>query len=251
MPRIFVIIAIALSVVISAILISGCSSENAGTNNTTSMPVTNSEGPTVIPGAGTGFTVYGRVYLDGNIVSGAQVEAVSVDGTYRTSNMTDRNGVYHLVLPDGAECNITARYNAQQHTVWPVRVTSGGASFNIYMTTTPKSIIMGKGTAFGGPYGYDASKFNFSGLTIEAVPANANATVTAAAGSDGSYYMEVTPGVKYWMNLDIMPAVSFEFRNMDRRGMAKGTFGKDMNYSLNVTPGRDETSLIDYEIFLP
>lgn len=237
-------ITLTLFVLLCVISVDGCTEEAPTANNSTPLPNTIPDAPTIIPGLGAAYTAYGRVYLDGNIVSGAQVEAMSVDGTYRTSNTTDKNGVYQLVLPDNKEYNVTAKYQGLQHKLWPVLLKGESASYNIYMTSAPKSVVRGHGSAAGGPLGFDASKFNFSGFVLKAVPANINATITTTANSDGSYYMEVEPGVRYRMDVDTMAGVWFNLRNTDRGGLASW-------HGLNVTPGTDETVLVDYHIALP
>jgi hypothetical protein len=230
----------------STVLTGGCSKNTASENNTTIMnntitgPVTHPEAPTIIPGQGPAYAVTGRVYLDDCLVGGAQVEAVSADGTYRTSNMTDYRGAYHLILPDQMEFSVTARFHNLQHKIWPVYLAGASASYTINISSTPKSSITGKGTAIGGPYGYDPSRYNFNRTRIKAVPANAIATLSTVANADGSYYLEVLPNVRYQLQAEASwDAVWFKYRNLH------------VDPVRNITLDTDETIVIDFEILLP
>jgi hypothetical protein len=132
-------------------------------------------------------SISGHVYLDGKPVSGANVEAVSVYGRNRTSNVTDDEGAYVLGLYTKEQYNVTATYQGLRHTVWPVHLWNGQTGvYDINLTRTPTSTITG------------VSELQRPGtVTIEAVPVNGDKTFTAVTGNDASYSLDVEPLVYY------------------------------------------------------
>jgi hypothetical protein len=101
-------------------------------------------------------------------------------------------------------------------------------------------MITGRGRVVGGPLGYNPSTYNFSTTVIEAVPANGDATIAAAARSDGSYSLEIQPGVLYHLRGGILTNIWFNYHNTERGGQ-----------TIDVRQGPDTTALIDYTVVLP
>lgn len=189
--------------------------------------------------------ISGEVYLDGRIVSGAFVEAVSVDGADRRSTTTDGNGVFTLNIKAETKYNLTSEYQGFRHTVWPVYLPGDTNTYIINLTTTPGSTIEGGGYARGGHSPW-ADHMKWSGVVVNMTTIKDNKTLTALTDSDGRYSLEVEPDVLY--NIagasclqNKYPVPIFHYRNNDTY------FGSD--YQLTVGP--NETALIDYEIRLP
>ncbi|MGA9141081.1 MAG: carboxypeptidase-like regulatory domain-containing protein [Methanocella sp.] len=219
MPR-FTFEALMFTVIICAIITSGCSNE---------VP-TRYSNDTILTD--------GHIYLDGEPVAGAQIRAISANGTYRISNVTDGNGTYALYLPNGTQYNLTASYKGLTHTVWPV----AAGTYDINLTKTPRSFIMGQGVTIGGPPGSKST--NASKETIIARPANSNDTITAKVGSDGRYILEVKPGVQYQVRGDGPWPVWLNYRNFPNNSLYGG-------WAMNLTLGQDETILINFRVHLP
>jgi hypothetical protein len=201
----------------SLILLSGC--VNLSTNSSTVPPVAN-----------------GYVFLDGNIVSGATVDALSVDGTDRQSTTTDDRGAYVLNITPAKAYNITAIYQGLRHTVWPVYLDNKADTYNISLTTTPGSTIEGTGYAFheGAPY-----KHYLGELIINLEPTSKNhTTYSRHLEGNGSYSMEVDPDVQYMMSGNI--GANFYYNN----------FQAPVRDHL-ISIGPNETALIDIEFYLP
>ena len=62
----------------------------------------------------------GHVYWKGRAISGAIIDAVSIDGAHHVTANTDWNGTYRLSLESMVPYRVTARYFGLQHTIWPV-----------------------------------------------------------------------------------------------------------------------------------
>ena len=76
-----------IAITVSAMLC-GCTTESPATNGTSPVPSL-TPGDQLPPGFSATTNAGGRVYLDGTAVTGAQVEALSSDGTDRGSATTD------------------------------------------------------------------------------------------------------------------------------------------------------------------
>jgi hypothetical protein len=201
------------------ILLSGCVNES--TNSSTVPPVAT-----------------GYVYFDGNVISGATVEALSADGTDHQSNITDDRGAYVLNITPMKIYNITAKYQVLRHTIWPVYLDNKTDTYNISLTTTPRSTIEGTAYAFheGEPFPVDHI---LDSPVIDLVPTAKNhTTLSTYIGRDGSYSMEVDPNVQYRMSGYIGPG--FYYHNSQAR----------VRDHL-ITIGPNETALIDVEFYLP
>lgn len=193
--------------------------------------------PAPAPSRGPGEQIYGNVYLNSTPVENAQIEAVSADGTYRITNTTNDVGAYALFLPKDVQFNVTASYGWMRHTQWPV-FTNG--RYDIYLYTTQKTTISGKGRVVGGPLGYNPSAYNFSTIVIEAIPAKGNATISTNPHSDGSYSVEIQPGVLYHLRGGILTNIWFNYHNTERGGQ-----------TIDVSLSPDTTALVDYTVVLP
>jgi hypothetical protein len=180
----------------------------------------------------------GYVYLDGNIVSGAIVEAISADGTDHRSNITDDRGAYVLNITPAKIYNITATYQGLRHTVWPVYLDNKTDTYNISLTTAPKSTIEGTGYAVheGKPFPIDHI---LNPIVINFVPTAKNqTTLSGDTGRDGSYSMEVEPNVQYMMSSNI--SALFYYHN-------DPAWVRDHQ----ITIGPNETALVDFDLILP
>ncbi len=240
------VVALALATFTCAVLLSGCVGQGPP-----------GAAPTIAPGPGPdsspGRPISGHVYIEGVPVEDARVEAVSADGALNVHNTTTGSGAYVLFLPPGdglrggdgliggrTQLNLTATYGWMHHTVWPA---FAGGRYDVHLNTTPKSLIAGGGRVVGGPLGYNTSLYNFSAVTIQAVPADGNATAPVAsttANGDGSYSLEVRPGVRYVLKGGLLANMWFNYHETERGGSS---------IELRLDP--DETALIDYTVVLP
>jgi hypothetical protein len=206
------------------ILLCGCINESANNESTNSS---------IEPPVATGF-----VYINGDAINGATVEAISVDETDYKSNITDDRGAYILNITPMKIYNVTATYNGLRHTVWPVYLDNKSESYNISLTTTPRSTIEGRGYAFheGEPFPFDHIG---NTLVINLVPWEKNhTTIFTQLGRNGSYSVVVDTNVLYTMGgMD----AHFYYHN-HLAGL------QDNNY--NITVGPNETALIDINYYL-
>jgi hypothetical protein len=181
----------------------------------------------------------GYVYLDGKVIGGATVEAISADGTDRQSTTTDGTGAYVLNITPAKRYNITATYQGLRHTVWPVYLDNKTDMYNIDLTTTPRSAIKGIGyaTREGEPY-----EGNMGVLSVELTPTIKNhTTFSMRLENDGKYSMEVDPDVQYRM------------RGTFSGGEVAGFYYHNTEYVRDnlITIGPNETALIDIKYRLP
>lgn len=183
------------------------------------------------------YGINGHVNLDGHAISGAHVEAVSLNGTDRLNTTTDDNGAYTLNIKSGTDYNLSATWQGLRHTIWPVSIGDKYYEYNISLSTTSRSFIEGTGYSIGGPIGYNNSQ-PLTGFEFYATPVNGNSKLTTVIQNDWSYSLEVEPGVMYHMERH-MPDVWFNYRNNNRV------------LSLDVVVGPNETAFIDYEVILP
>jgi hypothetical protein len=181
-------------------------------------------------------SITGHVYLDNHAVSGAHVEAVSVDGTDCRNTTTDDGGAYTLNINAGTMYNLTTTWQGLRHTVWPVSIGDNYYEYNISLSTTPKSFIEGTGYSVGGYLGYDNSR-PLTGFYFNVTQANGNSTFTTTIQNDWSYSLEVEPGVMYHIERRY-PDVHFYYRNHN-------------DVISDVIVGPNETAIIDYVVVLP
>jgi|AGTN01.2.fsa_nt_gi hypothetical protein len=212
-------LALATAIIAFAILSSGCSNPLSA----------------VISPAGDSHTASGHVFLDGNPVASAEVDAVSANGSLRLSGVTSDAGLYVLDLPEGVQFNVTARYQGLRHTVWPVSIGDINDQFDIKLTRSAKSFIAGTGGSVGGYVGYDNSR-PLTGFNLTITEASGNGSVSTLIRSDKSYSFEVEPNVTYHLE-GRFPDVRYSYRN--------GGYGS------NITVGPNETVLVDYLVILP
>lgn len=218
-----------LSVCIS---LSGC--VHFGTNPSTNVSTV----PSVPPVAN------GHVYVDGKVVSGASVEAVAINGTDHISTTTDDKGAYVLNITPYTKYNVTAMYQGLRHTVWPVYLENKADTYNINLTTTPRSTIEGTGTIGGD------TQFNvpMSNLAINLVPVTKNnTTISTIMNGDGSCSLEVEPNMQYEMTgtmggvMGSPPIAQFYYRN----------YPAGLGDCPQITVGSNETALLDVEFVIP
>jgi hypothetical protein len=236
----FIIATMAITAITCAILLCGCSSLPPSANNTTArlfaVPqamVMQAAGPS----PGPGDVIYGHVYLNGTPVENAEVTVASIDGAYSTQDTTNASGAYVLPAPRDVELNATASYAWMRHTIWPV---FAGGDYDINLYTTQKTLITGKGQVAGGHPGYNASLYNFTADVLEAIPADGSATISTKARSDGSYVLDVRPGVLYHLKGGILTTLRFNYHNTEKGGQ-----------TIDVRLEPDTTALIDYTVVLP
>jgi len=207
--------------------LSGCvnSDNNSSTNVSAEPPVAN-----------------GHVYLDGSAVSGAIVEAVSVNGTDRQFTITDDKGTYVLIIMPHTLYNITAMYQGMRHTVWPAYLEDKTDTYDIYLTTTPRSTIEGTGYITGD------TQFNppISCYDININSTKDNTTISKAMNNDGSYSLEVEPNVIYYAigtigAMGSPPIAQFYYHN----------FPTGLGNNPLITVGSNETVLIDIAFVIP
>ncbi len=182
----------------------------------------------------------GYVYIDGEVIGGATVEAISADGTDRQSTTTDGTGAYVLNITPAKKYNITATYQGLRHTVWPVYLDDKTDTYNIDLTTTPRSTIEGTGYAFheGKPY-----RNSLRVLVIHLEPTSKNhTTYSRHLEGNGTYSMEVEPDVEYTTSgtLSGSPNIASFFYHNSREYVPD-----------RITIDPNETVLIDIEYHLP
>jgi len=221
---------LAIVIIVSVILFTGCSGESPAANDTThaltnlsSTMRSNNVSSNTIP-------VYGHVFFEGRTTSGGPVDAVSRDGSDRVSTYTNESGAYVLNLKSDLSYNVTARYNGRQHTIWPVKGAMG-CDYDINVTILPGSTISG-GSAQGA---------GISGVYVEAMPLTGDLPVTNLTGDNGHYSLNVKPGIVYGLNLFCYDAYGDSFSSVKCY--------RDGSLCENVTVGQDETALVDYTIF--
>lgn len=187
----------------------------------------------------------GHVYLDGNAISGATVEAMSIDGTDYKITTTDKNGAYILNITPAKMHNITARYQGLQHTVWPVYLDNESDTYNINLTTTPRSTIEGTGRAYAGIDGYVKEYKYPEDLAINLIPITKNyTTLSKRMDSNYIYSIEIEPDIQYTMkgtvNHGENPA-DFFYHNIPSVWVQDNV----------IMVGSNETALINIEYYLP
>lgn len=187
------------------------------------------------------ISIDGHVYLNDDVVAGAQITAISANGIYHISNVTDKNGSYVLYLPNETQYNLTASYRGLKHTIWPVVASS---NYDIYLMETPHSFVMGQGVAIGGLPEADNSKYPFNSESIVARAVNDNDTIVAKVNSNGKYALEVNPNVQYQISGDGYWPIWLNYRNRPNNTLYGG-------WSMNFTLGEDETVLIDFRVIRP
>jgi hypothetical protein len=209
---------LALTAIVFAVLFSGCAGDRTvlplDMNNTT--------------------PAYGYVYFESKAAAGANVEAVSVDGILRVTNITNNSGAYVLNLKPEVWYRVTATYRGMKHTIWPVYLSRdghGNSGYDINLTQVSRSMIAGAPMA--------GSNWTGSGIYITAVPSNGDAPLTAVTGDDGSYAIDVAPDIYYIVSGD-----SYDFRGMQ---YPVSVFYRNTIGCTKVKPGKDETVLLDYQ----
>lgn len=224
-----IITILTFAIIIGATSLGGCNQQEFPMINLTTVT------PTIIqsyPPDG----ITGHVYLEGNAVKGAKMQAVSVNGTDYRNTTTDDAGAYTLNLTANTSYNLTASWQGLRHTIWPVSLGDKYYEYNISLTSTPMSFIEGTGYSVGGYLGYNNSQ-PLTGFEFYVTQVNANSTLTAVIQNNWSYSLEVEPGVLYHIERH-QPDVWFNYRNSN-------------DLISNVTVGPNETALIDYVVILP
>ncbi|MDI6896942.1 carboxypeptidase-like regulatory domain-containing protein [Methanocella conradii] len=185
----------------------------------------------------------GRVFLDGNVVSGAAIEAVPIDGTGNLYTITDDTGAYTLDLTPAIPYNVTATYQGLRHTIWPVYLDNKSDTFNITLTTIPKSTVEGTGYATSAhPEHHNLTASNFA---INLNSTKDHTVISKLFNKDGSYSVEVEPNVTYEVNgtlgeMGSPPITQFFYHNY-----------KPLGNRPQITVSSNETVLIDYMVALP
>lgn len=181
-------------------------------------------------------TVSGHVYRDGRPVTGAQVEAVSIDGSQRISNDTNDSGAYVLGLEPQVWYKITASSGSLKHSVLPVYLPEDGnmtRDYNINLT--------GTSTIEGSPVA--DSLWKGKGIYLVASPANGDEPIMTMTGEDGHYLLTVKPDVYYTVSVKSYDPFGTLFSG--------DTYYRNTVKYSSVKPGPDETILLDYLALRP
>jgi hypothetical protein len=152
--------------------------------------------PTVQPAAVSGpVTASGHVYLDGQPVYKARVEAVSIDGHDRLSVMTNATGAYALDIVSWVKYDITATYSGFKHTITPVylhypvgKYPDIADQYDINLSRKPSSTL--KGLA-------DPKDISGNGSGALVIAIGADGDWQAALIDNGRYSFDLKPGVSY------------------------------------------------------
>jgi len=171
--------------------------------------------------------ITGHVYLDGQAVSGAYVDAVSWDGTHDVNTTTCDDGSYTLNVRIETKYNLTASWRGLTHTVWPVYLPDDTNIYDINLTSTPRSTIEGSGITIG-PGGnpelfkiYDHKPAR--GFRMGVIPVGGNTSITTVTDNTGNYILVVEPNVLYEIRGGpagmsppsyIIPVANFRYRMM-------------------------------------
>jgi hypothetical protein len=128
---------------------------------------------------------YGYVLLEGKNAAGANVIAISVDGTDSVSTVTNGSGAYVLNVKAGLWYRINAAYQGLQHTVFPVVLPDSGSlkdQYDINLTKTHRSHHRPNRIHSNG------------GMYI----LGKNSSPVAVTGDDGSYSMMSAVSTTIW-----------------------------------------------------
>ncbi|WP_424356812.1 carboxypeptidase regulatory-like domain-containing protein [Methanocella sp. MCL-LM] len=188
--------------------------------------------------------VSGYVYLDGKPLAGATVKAVSIDGDYNGSAVTNGNGFYVIGIYPRTLHEISVSHQGLYHYVFPAfrwELNDSGPflhnqqfinnyRYDINLTGTPTSAVHGTWT---GDRTWNASSYQ-----VEASPRLGGATVTAPIPADRNFTINLRPYTYY--NLSIRNLTSGETDNNFKIIYHTGT-GQS---SYLVYP--NETILVDY-----
>ena len=186
--------------------------------------------------------ITGHVYMNGHAISGARVDAISVNGAYSVNTTTDNNGAYTLNINPNTTYNLTATWQGLRHTVWPVYLPGDINTYDINLTSVPTSTIEGSGYEMGGPDPESFGHKRVSGLDIYATPVHGNTSIIAYTNNNGNYLITVEPYVSYNLTLggpNYSPPIFFTYRNTN------------LYAGYNVTVGPNETAVVDYVIPIP
>lgn len=202
-------------------------------------------------------TVSGHAYIEGREASGAFIEAVSFDGSDHIMTNTDESGYYQLNLESGVPYRITARFMGLQHTIWPVYMQTVGkeelqyysgyydstGNYDINLTFTPYSMI-------AGPIGTHH-------ILVTATPLNDSKTVSTVSGYNGTYSLNVEPGIRYSLTAeDYYGQLHFYTRFQGRNeynllNFYDDTAGSRYFHENSITVGDNETALIKVDAMMP
>ena len=223
MPRTSLIALLALIAIFYAVLFSGCSSGPQDVNNTASNDT--------VP-------AFGHVYLDNKTVTGARIEAVSLDGSRVVMSRTNASGTYILNLAPGVSYNVTASFDGLNHTITPVYLPQGSkgqGGYDIILSRVHRSAISGAATA--------DSLWKGKGVYIQAIPYNGSQDFVAVTGEDGSYTLDLVPDEYYYLS-----ARSYQ---PDLQEWGGFVYYRNTVAIVKVNPRPDETVLIDYKVSIP
>jgi hypothetical protein len=243
---------ITIVILILVTILCGCIKETPTVNSITPIPTVQIQNQSSL----NTVLIYGHVYLNGEAISNARVEAISANKTDCLYNITNDYGIYTLNIKPDTNYNITASYQGLQHTIWPVYYLPEAMEetnlFDINLTTIPSSTIDGSGYTLGsGPLGERYNHTRWSGFFIDVRSVKDNTTISATTDSNGNYSLTVEPNILYNISgysraHDNYPIATFYYRNY--------IYPFDSYFYGNypqIIVGPNETALINYVIVVP
>ncbi|WP_428982123.1 hypothetical protein [Methanocella conradii] len=167
-----------------------------------------------------------------------------MNGTDHRSTTTDDKGAYVLNIKPATKYNITATYQGLQHTVWPVYLDNKTDTYNVNLTTTPRSTVEGTGYATSADPEHNLTYMGIYVIYLKST--RDNTTIFKNINSDGSYSLEVEPNVPYVMTGTVgmnstPPIIQFYYHN----------YRPWLGTHPQITVGSNETVLIDYVVPVP
>lgn len=139
------------------------------------------------------FPVSGQVLLDDILIKGANIDAVSFDGTDKISTITNDSGIYVLYIKPDICYKVSATYMDHQYTIWPIFLSKWANVSNVNYNIDDKykiNLTYEMKSRIEGNTAWDK-------ILVMANPVNNGTPVTAVSGKNGDYFLEVEPNIQY------------------------------------------------------